>query len=164
MGEVSVSFNRAGQGWVDVVLSVGDDGFLLDWVSHTTDVVGDVVRAAAQVAAGGFAAEARFDREPVELRMLLERRWEGDPQQQVFRIRILELPNYYADASSDCGEERFCATCDPIVFASAVHVAAARLLGEADSHGNLQWWDLPFPFRAFAALGGALAEKRAEGR
>src|SRR5579872_5124262 len=118
MAEVSVSFDRVGQGWVNLVLCVGDDSFVLDWLSYTTDVVGDVIRAAVQIATGGTDAQARSDREPVELRMLLERRLEGAPQHQVFWIRVFELPDYYADGVAEAGEQRFCIACDPLAFAS----------------------------------------------
>ena len=161
MGKVSVSFDRAGQGWLNLALIVGDDSFVLDWLSYTTDVVGDVVRAALQIAAGGTDALARFDREPVELRMLLEQRWEGVPQQQVFRIKVLELPDYYSDDGvAEAGEQRFGVACDPLEFSGAVHLAAGRLLADADAQGNLEWWGLPFPFRAFSALEAALACSR----
>lgn len=160
MGEVSVSFDRAGQGWMNLAISIGDERIVLDWISYTTDVIGDVIRAALQIAAGGMGALARFDREPAEFRMLLERRWEGVPQREMFWIRVLELPEFYADAPAEAGEQRFCVNCDPSAFATAVHLAASRLLGEADAQGGLEWWGLPFPFRAFSALEAALAEDR----
>jgi hypothetical protein len=164
MDDVSVTFERAGQGWVNLTLAIGDESFVLDWLSYTTDVVGDLVRAAAQIAAGGTEAKAQFDREPVELRLLLERRWEGVPQQQIFRVRVLEFPDFYSDAPPEAGEQRFCVGCDPLAFAGAVRLAAVQLLGEADAKGDIEWWGLPFPFRAFSALEAALADGRPEVR
>jgi hypothetical protein len=162
MGEVSVSLDPAGQGWINLTLSVGDDSFVMEWLNDTTDVVGNLVRATVQIATGGYDAQVRFDREPNELRMLLEWRWEGPPGQNVFRIRVLEFPDYYSDSPPEAGEERFCVACDLVKFASGVRLAAARLLADADADGHLDWWGLPFPFRAFSALEAALAERRPE--
>ncbi|MGA0607739.1 hypothetical protein ACO2Q0_17240 [Phenylobacterium sp. VNQ135] len=164
MGNVSISLDPAGQGWVNLTLSIGSHSFVLDGLSDTTDVFGDLVRAAVHIAAGGFDAQARFDCEPVELRLMLERRWEGVPQQQVFRVRVFEFADYYADSPLETGEELFCVACDPVAFAGAVRLAAARLLADVDAEGHLDWWGLPFPFRAFSALEAALAERRPEVR
>lgn len=164
MAAVSVSLDPVGKGWVNLTLGVGDDSFVMEWLSYTTDVIGDLVRAAVHIAAGGVDAQTRFDCEPMELRLVLQRRWEGVPQQQVFRIKGLEFPDYYSDSASEVGLERFCVACDPRAFAEAVRLAAAGLLADADADGHLDWWGLPFPFRALSALEAALAEHRPEVR
>lgn len=160
MQDVSVKFSREGQGWVSLALSVGDDSFVLPWLSHTTDVFGDLLRSAVHIAAGGYIAEARFDREPHEFRLLLERRWEAELDRETFGIRVLEFADIYAKSPESEGHQVFCASCEPLDFARAVHIAVRQVREEADDKGNLDWWRLPFPFRAFGALEAAIAEDR----
>lgn len=164
MGETDVSFDRVGQGWANCTFTVGERVLTLDWISDTTDALGDLLRAAVQIAAGGADAVARFDREPAELRVLFERRWEGVPQQQVFRVKVLEFPDIYADAPVEEGVLRDYVECDAMAFASAVRAAGAKFLQSVDASGCVDWWGLPFPHRAFAALEAALDASEAEVR
>lgn len=136
----------------------------LEWISDTTDALGDLVRAAVQIAAGGGDAVARFDREPAELRVLFQRRWEGAPQQPVFRVRLLEFPDIYADAPDDAGVQRDSVECDPMAFAAAVRSAVAQFRERVDVRGCVDWWGVPFPDPAFAALEAVLAAPEPEVR
>jgi hypothetical protein len=163
-GETVISFEKVGQGWANCTFTVGEQVLALDWISDTTDALGDLVRAAVHIAAGGAEAVARFDREPAELRVLFQRRWEGVPQQPVLRVRLLEFPDIYADAPDDAGVQRDIIECDPTAFAAAVRSAAAKFRERVDVSGCVDWWGVPFPVRAFAALEAALAAPEPEVR
>lgn len=156
--DVSVSFAKVGQGWANCTLRVGQREFTLGWISDTTDALGDLVRAALHIRVGGFEAQARFDREPGELRLILHHRWEGTPQRRIFRLRVLEFPDISADTPEASGQERFCVECDPDTFARAVEAAAAAVLKDVGSKGHTNWWGVPFPARAYKALVAALED------
>lgn len=156
MQDVSAAFDQMGQGWINLTLRIGDEVYLLDWLSDTGDVVGDVLRATLEIVAGGQRGMAHLEREPMEYRLILERRWESLLQRTIFRIRLLEFPDIYAEAPDAEGHTRFSVACDPLLVGRAIHTAAARLLAVADEKGDLAWWGLPFPFRAFYALEAAL--------
>jgi hypothetical protein len=174
--DVEVSFTKAGSGWANCKVRVGAQQFTMASLSYTTDAIGDLIRAALQIATGGGSATVSFDREPAEWRIRLQRSWEGVPRAEVFRVRISEsdchpmnlIPANVLDHfgieydPETVGREAplvqlFEAECDPDAFARAVLAAGATL---RDSNASAEWWHLPFPSRAYSALEAALALPR----
>ncbi|HKP77753.1 MAG TPA: hypothetical protein VJU34_01360, partial [Phenylobacterium sp.] len=74
---VAVTFDLRTHGWATCLLKIGNAELLMDGISYTTDVLGDLVRAALMIASGGQQAACSFDREPAEWRLLLSRQWSG---------------------------------------------------------------------------------------
>lgn len=149
--DVSISFDKAGSGWADVTLRVGAQHLTLDAISYTTDALGDLVRAALQIAVGGSEVTVCFDREPVEWRLTLL------AHGQLLALRVLDFPDISDAAAEEQGRERFKAECDREAFAQAVADAAARVLADVQPNGFARWSDQnPFPYRAFGALQAAL--------
>lgn len=82
---------------------------------------------------------------------MAEREWSAE-MNLIFRVRVLELKNIYANASDSTGDERFCAECDPDDFAHAVLDAVHEIRPE-----RYKKWDHPYPHRVLSALKAALS-------
>ena len=133
-------------GWVRFTLRVAQQEFSYD-ISDLTDALGDLIRAALQIACGGHIAQAVFQLEPGDLFIHLERVVPSNPKLQ---IRIRE--------ERGAGEiELYRAEAGPDQFAKAVLGAAGVILATSGEKGFETRWDRPFPVRAMAALKRALA-------
>lgn len=148
---VQIAINGSGAGWADCILSVGANTFPMDGVSYCTDALGDLLRAALQIATGGREATCAFDREPHEWRLVLQR--DVDPD-HLF-LRILEFPDFHRDAPTEAGDECFRAECAALEFTLSVERAATALLAEKGEGAYQEWWGMPFPHVAPTALKAA---------
>jgi hypothetical protein len=117
------------------------------------DALGDLLRAALQIADGGQQAWCSFDREPPEWRLLLDR----DIDPELLFVRVLEFPDSYTQRAPEGGQLCFSSDCSSDRFARAVCSAAAAVLSEKGEDGYSEWWGLPFPERALSSLKATLA-------
>ncbi|MBO9709738.1 MAG: hypothetical protein J7521_16160 [Caulobacter sp.] len=153
--KIQIALNDRGAGWSDCAITVGPKAFVLEGISDTTDVLGDPLRAALEIATGGSFSRAGFDREPHEWRLLLTHRWEGMPQRRVFRLRVLEFEDIYACEPDEVGHECFTTECNAEAFVVAVRDAVAAAL--ANNRTDEFSADSVFRSRALAALNAAIA-------
>ena len=117
-----------------------------------TDAFGDLVRAGLLIATGAYSAQVSFDGEPMEWRLIVERR-----QFHPMLVKIVTFPDIYSHAPDADGVLLFSAQCSPDAFSRAVAVAAQALLDEIGIEGFANRWRLTgFPLRALRALQSAL--------
>jgi hypothetical protein len=67
---VSIAFRLTGHGWARFTLRIGHAAIEVGAFGYCTDALGDLVRAALMIATSGRYAEASFDGEPREWRLL----------------------------------------------------------------------------------------------
>lgn len=70
---VSVAYRLGQHGWSSFTLTIGDASIEVGPFGYCTDALGDLVRAALVIAVFGERAEATFDGEPREWRLIVER-------------------------------------------------------------------------------------------
>ncbi len=150
---VEITIQASGAGWADYVLVLGSQTFSMDGVSYCSDALGDLLRAALQLAAGGREANCAFDREPYEWRLNLQ--VDVDPE-RLF-LRVLEFPDFQKQSPTETGEVCFRGECGTRDFTLAVERAAVALLNEKGDAGYRDWWNMPFPSAALRALQAAHA-------
>jgi hypothetical protein len=157
---VEIEFVPAGVGIADCTLRIGGARFTMGGICYTTDALGELLRAAVQIATGGFQAVCRFDCEPAEWRLLLDREWRSATNDFVWNLRVFDLDDFYSDAPLEDRREAFEGKCDGEEFATAIARMASAVLSAMGPEGYEEWWCQPFPFRASAALGAALATQQ----
>lgn len=153
---ITVEFDLGQHGWGSCSLWIGDHSFVMASVSDTTDALGDLLRAALQIAVGGRRASCSFDREPHEWRLLLQRNWDHAADRDVFTVNVREFESIYAEQPDEAGLEAFTVQCDPEAFVMAIQNAAERVLTDHGHDGYAKLWSEKFPDRAFSALQAAL--------
>jgi hypothetical protein len=156
---IEIEFVPAGVGIADCTLRIGAARFTMGGICYTTDALGELVRAAVQMATGGSQAICRFDCEPAEWRMVLDREWRSSTNDFVWNLRVFDLGDFYSDLPLDDHRKRFEAKCDGEEFAAAIARTASAVLSALGPDGYEEWWCQPFPLRASAALDAALASQ-----
>ena len=152
---VSIEFAITGPGWADLKFHIGSREYVADGVSYTTDVLGDLLRAALMIATGGCTARASFDGEPMETRLIIGNDWDRSEWRKRFRVRVFTARDIYEKTPDEACDLVFEAECDERAFLSAVATAATDILNRYGTDGY-PWWDMPFPMRALRALETAL--------
>jgi hypothetical protein len=155
--DVSIEFKFAGAGWADLILKIGQETFVLEGFSYTTDALGDLLRMALMIATGAWTARASFDREPIEWRLIAGNVWDDKPKRwrEGFWLRVLEFPDIYKRDRDEAGYVAFEATCEPQSFAKAVADCARRYIAQYGTE-KYEWGNNPFPMRALTALSAAM--------
>lgn len=148
---VKITIKDGGPGWADYVLAIGSKTFVMEGASYCSDALGDLLRAALQIAAGGREATCGFDREPQEWRLHLQR----DVDSRRLFVGVLEFPDFQGNAPIEAGEECFRSECDAREFTLAVEDAARAVFSDKGDVGYREWWNMPFPEGALAALRAA---------
>jgi hypothetical protein len=153
--DVSIELRPTGPGWLDIDLRIGSANITLDGESYTTDIVGDLLRAALMLATGAWSATASFDGEPIERRMIAGAVWNGEEKRwrDGFYVRILEFPNIYSTLPDTQGALLFDVRCDQRSFAVAIFEGCKRFIEAHGSFGD----HYASPTRALRALEAALA-------
>jgi hypothetical protein len=155
--DVSITLRPAGQGWLDIDLRIGAARITLDGESDTTDVIGDLLRAALMLATGAWTARASFDGKPAERRLIAGAVWDEETKSwrddgDGFYVRIFEFENIYYRLPDEKGAIVFDAPCDQRDFVVAVLDGCKRFTVEHGTFGAN-----PLPRRALRALEAALA-------
>lgn len=153
---VSIAFVIKGPGWADLKFHIGSREYVADGVSYTTDVLGDLLRAALLVATGAWTARASFDGEPMETRLIIGNDWDRTEWRKRFWIRVFTAKDIYEKTPDESCDLVFEAECDERAFLNAVLTAATDILNRYGTD-DYPWCDMPFPMRALRALETALA-------
>lgn len=155
---VLITYDLGQHGWSSFVLKVGDVSTKVGEFGYCTDALGDLVRAALEIAAGAYRSVVSFDAEPTEWRLVLQRDWTS-PEASTLIIQVLTFPDLAAEAPLEKGELHFEARCDADEFARAVSDAAAAIWEAYGPEGYNKVWSGPvgFPRRALTALEAALS-------
>ncbi len=153
--DVLIELRQSGAGWLDVDLRVGTARITLDGESYTTDIIGNLLRAALMLATGAWTARVSFDGEPIERRLIAGAVWDDELKswREGFYVRIIEFQNIYSRLPDATGAVLFDAQCDQRNFAVAVLEGCKRFI---DTYGHFGP-DNTSPIRALRALETALA-------
>jgi hypothetical protein len=139
-------------GWAYCSITTSEGRFQIGSFGDCTDAFGDLVRAGLLIATGAYAAQVSFDGEPMEWRLVVERR-----QFHPMLVKVVTFPDIYSQSPDDDGDLLFSVQCTPDAFSKAVAVAAQALLDEIGIEGFANRWRLTgFPLRALRALQSAL--------
>jgi hypothetical protein len=149
---VAIDFRKIGHGWADLEFRVGEKRFVTSGVSHTTDVLGDLLRSAIAIATGSDRATIHFDREPAEWRIQMTSMLDIATGLGPMQLRILELESFSGKSPDSAGHEVFIASCGALEFGSAI----LKMANDTADHYERLGWDKPFPLAAVYALEGAL--------
>lgn len=153
--DVSVALKFTGHGWADILFKFGPKSFTVHGVSDTTDVLGDLLRAALMLATGAWTARASFDGEPMETRLIAGNVWDAYQWREGFWVRVFEFPDIYQHLPDEQGHLSFEIACDKRRFTEAVLQAARQF--QSENGGDIyEWGNNPFPLRALRALEAAL--------
>ena len=176
MTEVSIDYDLGQHGWSSFTLRADGHAIEIGRFGYCTDALGDLIRAALLVATAAPRAEARFDGEPAEWRLIL-----GEPTGWVLvtdwaarppppppgvRLRVLTFDSYLLDAPDEKGTAVLDTYVTGDAFARAVQEAAWSVW---DTHGPCGYTELwtgskGFPLRALKALDVALEHQDPPGR
>lgn len=166
---VGFSFELHDAGWASLETMVGGRSFTIPSFGYMTDGLGDLVRAALQVATGGSHVGVIFDEEPQRWGLALEPTGLSDTNKRIARLTIRDGGTALsADGWSNPAVWRWAT--QPVLegyvetdnFARAVQIitASARARysdavyrGRWGYHGSLEG----FPLRGLKALEAALA-------
>jgi hypothetical protein len=153
--EVSIDLRPSGAGWLDIDLRVGAAKITMAGESYTTDIIGDLLRAALALATGAWTARVSFDGEPIERRLIAGAVWNDDTRswREGAHIRIFEFPDIYGNLPDSLGTKVFDAQCQQHNFIVAVLEGCRRFI---DAHGQFGDHNVS-PMRALRALETALA-------
>jgi hypothetical protein len=160
--QVLIDFSITGEGWAAVALQIGDSSFTIDSASYTTDVVGDLVRAALALVTGTWFARVSFDGEPNEWRLVVSGPVDGISLRTSCSVKVLEFSDINTEQPDQEGSPAFEAECTVGDFATAVLEMARKVLN-ADGVQTYRWRNMPFPIRAFRALEAALSAEVSSG-
>ena len=160
LDEVSIDYQLGQHGCSKFRLTVGAASVVVGRFGYCTDALGDLVRAALMIATSGWRAEASFDGEPVEWRLIAGSYWDPTRQDWTdFRLRILQFPFVTPHKPESDGHKVFEAPCTPDSFVRAVLRAAQAVWEEYGADGYDRLWGGPcgFPLRALSALKEAMS-------
>jgi hypothetical protein len=159
--EVSIEYTLGQHGWSSFKLTAGDKTIDIGEFGYCTDALGDLVRAALLIAANGSRAEACFDSEPMEWRLVVERDWTQGLPATALRLRVLTFDSFWPEAPASDGKVMLDAYVAADAFADAVRTAAQRIWDTYGPHGYDDAWNgmNGFPLRALKALKAALTEQ-----
>lgn len=166
---ISFSFELARAGWASIAVSVGDRTFTIPAFGYMTDGLGDLVRAALQVAAGGSHIGILFDEEPRRWGLALEPAGLSHDNKRIARLTLRDGGTALSADGYSIGDVwRW--TAQPVLegyvttdgFAQAVQVVAASARGKYSDHVYRERWGYHgslegFPLRGLKALETALA-------
>jgi hypothetical protein len=124
-------------------------------------LLGDILRAALQIATGGRRAVFSFENEPGEWRWIVERLFEHKTHRYYFMIRIVTFASgtvmTNAAKPDHQGTVAFEAECEPDDFARAALAMGRDVLQRYGMDGyNKRWSTYVFPLRSLCALEAAL--------
>jgi hypothetical protein len=154
--DVTIDLRPTGEGWLDIDFRIGNARITLGGESDTTDIVGDLLRAALMLATGAWTARASFDGQPVERRLIAGAVWDEETKSwrdggDGFYVRIFEFPNIYSRLPDEKGSILFDAPCAQRDFVMAVLQGCKRFMVEHGRFGSNE-----SPLRAVRALETAL--------
>ena len=154
---ISIDYDLGQHGWSSFTLTVGDRSVEVEPVSYCTDVLGDLVRTALMIAAGHYRAEASFDGEPVEWRLVLQRGWRAEDF-DTFDLKILTFADIHGRRPEADGALEFEARVGGVAFARTVADVAQAIWDKHGAEGYNRLWtgSEGFPLRALRALQTAL--------
>ncbi|MBW8302961.1 MAG: hypothetical protein K0M78_03240 [Brevundimonas sp.] len=138
-------------GWARFTVSDGDRTFETRGVSDLTDALGDMVRAAADMAEGAERSVFSFDGEPVETRVTLDRLSAAD-----LRIRVVQYADIYRPSALETGDERISTTVPVAAFARTVLREADRIRSATGDEAYERNWGEAYPARDVEILRAAL--------
>jgi hypothetical protein len=162
MAEVALSYELGEAGWASFSLKVGAKSIYVGTFGYCTDGLGDLVRAALEIATGSWRAEALFDGEPEAWRLRLQRDW-STPGVRTLMVGVDQLDDISLAAERP-GAELFSVSCDADAFAQAVAEGAEAVWRDHGAEGYNRLWNglnQGFPLRALTALKAALATEEA---
>lgn len=137
-------------GWARLAVEVDSQAFETSDISFVTDALGDLARAAADLVQGMERSVVRFDGEPVETRLVIERVSAVD-----LRLRVLRFANFNRKRAADPGAELFNAIVPIDAFARGVLRDADRIRNETGEAAYEKSWNRPYPARDVEALRAA---------
>lgn len=157
---VSIAFRLTGHGWASFTLRIGQASIEVGEFGYCTDALGDLVRAALMIATSGRFAEASFDGEPREWRLLIGTNYDVGLASGRLPVRVKTFPHAGLRSPEAEGEQIFEVDADLDQFCRAVEKAAQAVWDQHGAHGYNEAWTpiiAAFPLRALQALKAALA-------
>jgi len=165
--EISIRYDLGQYGWASFTIVAGEQSVEVGDFGDCTDALGDLVQAALLIATGASRAEARFDGEPNEWRLVVVDTGSRDPpvsaERPVTQRQVTVRVMAFADLMQYLPEEEGGVLFDALVgrgaFALAVQRAAHAVWDQYGSEGyDAAWLSTDgFPVRALKALDAALA-------
>ena len=169
--DISIRYDLGQHGWASFTLSAGEHTVEVGAFGYCTDALGDLVRAALLIATGASRAEARFDGEPKEWRLIVT-----DPNKETCHflgpaerplrpldvsLRLLAFPDFGRSRPEAEGKALLDISIGPHAFACAVQQAAQAVWDRHGPEGYDAAWcgTNGFPSRALKALATALAHQ-----
>src|SRR5262249_44344204 len=139
-------------GWADLRLRVGSESFTVEWVSYSTDVIGDLLRLALVITTGAYTASVYYDHEPSVSRLTCS--VVGD----VVTLHVFELDDAEAMVRNEQGTMVFFVDCDRDELAAAILSMARKFLA-SDSDTATWGGRYEYPARALDALEFVLSSR-----
>jgi hypothetical protein len=161
---VSADYSISPEGWGSLRLMVDGQAASIGLFGSNTDALGDLVRGALHLAAGGATVSIRLDGEPEKWALRLSRKPGSLPPAPRLRIQAR-----YAEEGFDADKEGVPVLdleCDLNDFALAIATTAAHVAAVFGDEGYARVWGgmEGFPRRALTALQAALAVVDPPGR
>jgi|UPI00068AE849 hypothetical protein len=154
---IQIDYQLAEHGWASFRLTIGDRTYDSGPVSYCTDALGDLARAALATATGALRAEASFELEPGELRLVISRQSMAGA---FCLLSILEFPDFHHQPVSPDAEGalRFGIEVEDRAFAQGMLAALDAVWAEHGTDGYNALWQgrTGFPLSAMEALRRAL--------
>jgi hypothetical protein len=148
--------------WAYLTLEIDGRSVRVGGFGDNTDGLGDLVRAAVGIAARSYREEVRFDGEPAEWRLIMQRDW-NSPRAERLKVELLSFPDFIRCAPGSEGVPLLVATCDADEFASAVAEAASQVWEAYGEDGYNELTRIEgFPLRGLRALQMALLTNEAK--
>jgi hypothetical protein len=134
---IEINFRVTGSGWANLEFEVAGKSFVAEGISYSTDVLGDLLRAAIMVATGAPYASVSFDREPAEWRLIFRSLLDTATGAGPVQIHILEFANCSAAKPDVEGAEVFKADCPALEFSRAILAIADGMKDNFESFTTL---------------------------
>lgn len=151
MEEVTFEYRLTGFRWSEAAIQIGRSGASLS-ASYLDDALGDLVRAAVDIAQGATSARISWAEEPGEYRWVLTR---NDDQ---LDVRVLWFDELWGSDPDERGKEGLAATCTVRAFLLAVAAGAERVRDDVGTESyRAQWIENDFPSRELNHLRELLA-------
>lgn len=152
MSPVSITYHMGQYGWAHFELALGDEELEVGPFGYCTDALGDLVRAALQLATSAYGAEVSFDGEPCEWRLIVDEGWKPE-----MRLRVLFFQD--GELAETEGKLLIEGTVSADDFARAVQNVAQGIWDTYGADGYNDAWigQRGFPLRGLKALDAALS-------
>ncbi len=125
---VLVDYELNENGWANFSLSIGASSARVGPFGYCSDALGDLIRMALMIATSACRAEASFDGEPQEWRLIIGEGFRRTLSQDRLRVRVLVFPDLQRQSPEEQGNLIFEGYTSADEFARAVLMAGQAVL------------------------------------